>query len=65
MCLYCRDDWCLDGWGENTLCVLPTDSMCEAEVLNRAARELGETELDAALASGYGLFARPARHQGG
>ena len=63
--VYCRDQWYLDGWDEdkNGLRTFAIDRMDEAEILDRPAREIAEDELDAALTSGYGLFAGPAEQQ--
>ena len=63
--VYYRDQWYLDGWdeGKDALRTFAIDRMGEAEVLDRPAREVAEAELDAALTSGYGLFAGPAEQQ--
>lgn len=63
--VYYRDQWYLDGWDEdkNALRTFAIDRMEDAEILDRSAREVDETELDAALTSGYGLFAGPAEQQ--
>lgn len=63
--VYYRDQWYLDGWdeGKNALRTFAIDRMGEAEVLDEPAREVAEAELDAALTSGYGLFAGPAEQQ--
>ena len=63
--VYYRDQWCLDGWDEHkdALRTFAIDRMAEAELLDLPARDIAEAELDAALTSGYGLFAGPADQQ--
>lgn len=60
-----RDQWYLNGWdeGKDALRTFAIDRMDEAELLDRPAREIAEADLNAALTSGYGLFAGPAEHQ--
>ena len=63
--VYYRDQWYLDCWdeGKNALRTFSIDRMRDIEILHRAAREVGDDELDAALTTGYGLFSGPARHR--
>lgn len=63
--VYYRDQWYLDAWDEDkdALRTFAIDRMEEAEVLDQSAREVEEAELDAALTSGYGLFAGPAKQR--
>ena len=63
--VYYRDQWYLDGWdeGKDALRTFAIDRMDGAEILDRPAREIAEDELDAALTSGYGLFAGSAEQQ--
>lgn len=63
--VYYRDQWYLDGWDEdkNALRTFAIDRMGEAEILDGPARKIAEDTLDAALTSGYGLFAGSAQHK--
>ena len=63
--VYYRDQWYLDGWdeGKDALRTFAIDRMEETEILDRPAREIAEDELNAALTSGYGLFAGPAQQR--
>lgn len=63
--VYYRDQWYLDCWdeGKDALRTFSIDRMGEVEVLDRAARDVGDDELDAALTGGYGLFSGPARYK--
>ena len=63
--VYYRDQWYLDCWDEDkdALRTFSIDRMGDIETLDRAAREVGDEELDAALTPGYGLFSGPARYR--
>ena len=63
--VYYRDQWYLDGWDEskNALRTFAIDRMGQLELLDQPARQVAEADLDAALTSGYGLFAGPAEQQ--
>lgn len=63
--VYYRDQWYLDCWdeGKDALRTFSIDRMRDIEVLDSAAREVGEDELDAVLTGGYGLFSGPARYK--
>ena len=60
--VYYRDQWYVDIWdeGKNALRTFAIDRMDKAEVLDQPAPDVAETELNAALTLGYGLFAGPA-----
>jgi predicted DNA-binding transcriptional regulator YafY len=53
-----RDNWYLDAWCHlrNDLRSFALDAMREVSMLPGKAKEVPEAELDAALASGYGIF---------
>jgi predicted DNA-binding transcriptional regulator YafY len=53
-----RDNWYLDAWCHlrNALRSFALDAMREVSTLPGKAKEVPEAELDAALASGYGIF---------
>ena len=53
-----RDNWYLDAWCHlrNGLRSFALDAMREVAMLPGKAKEVPEAELDAALASGYGIF---------
>ena len=59
-----RDNWYLDAWchRRRALRTFAVDAIGDARILARAAREVPEAALDAALEAGYGIFAGPARH---
>ncbi len=63
--VYYRDQWYVDIWdeGKNALRTFAIDRMDKAEVLDQPAPDVAETELNAALTLGYGLFAGPAEQQ--
>ena len=63
--VYYRDQWYLDCWDEDkaALRTFALDLVKDIEILDRAAREVGERALNAALTAGYGLFAGPVRHR--
>lgn len=63
--VYYRDQWYLDCWdeGKDALRTFSIDRMGDVEILDRAARDVGDDELDAALTGGYGLFSVPARQK--
>jgi len=54
-----RDNWYLDAWCHlrNDLRSFAVDAIRDARLLDAAAREIAEAELDAHLGSGYGIFA--------
>ena len=54
-----RDQWYMDGWDEDkhALRTFSVDRMTGVKVLQVAATECDERELDAALTRGYGIFA--------
>ena len=54
-----RDNWYLDTWDHDreALRSFAVDRMAEALALETTARDVPEAELDAALASSYGIFA--------
>lgn len=53
-----RENWYLDGWSHerDDLRVLALDQMRDARVLETAARDVPEAELDQVLRSSYGIF---------
>lgn len=53
-----RDAWYLDAWchTRNGLRTFSVDRISQARVLNDKARDISETQLDADLASSYGIF---------
>jgi predicted DNA-binding transcriptional regulator YafY len=54
-----RDNWYLDAWCHmrRALRTFAVDAILESRALGRACREVPDTDLDAALAAGYGIFA--------
>ncbi len=54
-----RDNWYLDAWchTRRALRTFAVDAVLDARILARAAREVAEDVLDAALAGSYGIFA--------
>jgi predicted DNA-binding transcriptional regulator YafY len=54
-----RDNWYLDAWCHlrDELRSFAVDAIKTVKTLDGAARDIPETELDAALGSGYGIFA--------
>jgi predicted DNA-binding transcriptional regulator YafY len=54
-----RDNWYLDAWdhGRGALRTFALDAMRGVAVAEGRARDVSEAELDATLASGYGIFA--------
>ena len=54
-----RDNWYLDAWchWRNALRSFAVDAVLAAQVLNRAAVDVAEAELDVVLGAGYGIFA--------
>ncbi len=60
--IYYRSNWYLEAWchSSNELRSFALDSIHEAKVLDRAAREVEEAVLDAHVGMGYGIFAGPA-----
>jgi predicted DNA-binding transcriptional regulator YafY len=54
-----RDNWYLDAWchWRNALRSFAVDAITAVSVLDRAAIDVPEDELDAVLGSGYGIFA--------
>ncbi len=59
-----RDNWYLDAFDEtrDALRSFALDRISDVKLLEGAAKELGEVELDAALTTGYGIFSGAARH---
>ncbi len=53
-----RDNWYLDAWCHlrNDLRSFSIDAIRGADILDQVAREVSTEELDAVLASGYGIF---------
>ena len=58
-----RENWYLDGYDHDrkALRVFALDRMRELELLEQRADDVAEAELDAHLASGYGIFSGPAK----
>ena len=56
--IYYRDNWYLDAWCHlrDDLRAFSVDSIEVAELLDKRAKEIEETWLDAVLGSGYGIF---------
>lgn len=59
-----RGNWYLDAWDHDRegLRSFSVDRITRARVLDEAARDIGEEELDRHLASGYGIFSGEPRH---
>ena len=57
--IHYRDNWYLDGWCHlrRGLRSFSVDAMREVQVLDTAAIEVADTELDEVLGAGYGIFA--------
>jgi predicted DNA-binding transcriptional regulator YafY len=57
--IHYRDNWYLDAWCHlrNGLRSFAVDAIRSAQVLDRPAIDVAETELDAVLGAGYGIFA--------
>ncbi len=57
--IYYRDNWYLDAWChlKNALRSFSVDSVKKVELLEPAAIDVDENELNAELGSGYGIFA--------
>ncbi len=57
--IHYRDNWYLDAWCHlrNELRSFAIDAIRRAEIIDRAARDIDDTTLDAVLGSGYGIFA--------
>ena len=57
--IYYRDNWYLDAWchAKKALRSFSIDAIKRAEVLDAAAIDVNESELDEELSSGYGIFA--------
>jgi predicted DNA-binding transcriptional regulator YafY len=57
--IHYRDNWYLDAWCHlrRGLRSFALDAMRSARVLDKAAIDVGEHELDAVLGAGYGIFA--------
>lgn len=57
--IHYRDNWYLDAWCHlrKGLRSFALDAMRSARVLDKAAIDVGEHELDAVLGAGYGIFA--------
>ncbi|SER10667.1 Predicted DNA-binding transcriptional regulator YafY, contains an HTH and WYL domains [Solimonas aquatica] len=53
-----RDNWYLDAWCHRAmgLRTFAVDCVCEAQLLDSAAQELPDTQLDEALGGSYGIF---------
>lgn len=58
-----RDNWYLDAWDDDRegLRSFAVDRISGARLLETAARDLPETELDAQLAASYGIFSGPPK----
>jgi predicted DNA-binding transcriptional regulator YafY len=58
-----RDNWYLDAWDHDRegLRSFAVDRISGARLLETAARDLPETELDAQLAASYGIFSGPPK----
>jgi predicted DNA-binding transcriptional regulator YafY len=54
-----RDNWYLDAWCHlrQALRSFSVDAIGQVQVLDRACTEVADTELDAVLGAGYGIFA--------
>jgi len=54
-----RYNWYLDAWCHvrNDLRTFAVDAISQAQVVEQAARKVGEDELDRVLGAGYGIFA--------
>ena len=54
-----RDNWYLDAWCHlrDELRSFAVDAIQTAKATNQAARDIADSELDATLAAGYGIFA--------
>ena len=59
-----RDNWYLDAFDEtrDALRSFALDRINDVKLLEGAAKELSETDLDAALTTGYGIFSGAARN---
>ena len=57
--IHYRDNWYLDAWchWRRALRSFSVDAMRQVRVLDKAAIEVNEAELDAVLGAGYGIFA--------
>ncbi len=57
--IHYRDNWYLDAWchWRNALRSFAVDAVLAAQVMDRAAIDVAEAELDAVLGAGYGIFA--------
>lgn len=57
-----RDNWYLDAWchRRDALRIFSLDRIREAKVLDEAALDIDEEELDQSLASAFGIFSGPA-----
>ncbi len=62
--IHYRDNWYLDAWchWRQALRSFAVDAIETAQVLERSALDVAETELDAVLGAGYGIFAGRAVH---
>lgn len=59
-----RDNWYLDAWchRRRALRTFAVDAIEQASILTKVARDMPASALNAALESGYGIFAGAARH---
>jgi predicted DNA-binding transcriptional regulator YafY len=59
-----RDNWYLDAWCHQSdgLRTFSIDRLRKAKILERAAQDIPEDQLDAHFASGYGIFAGAPKH---
>ena len=57
--IHYRDNWYLDAWCHvrNALRSFSVDAIRSAQALDKTAIDVADTELDAVLGSGYGIFA--------
>ncbi|MCC7490274.1 MAG: WYL domain-containing protein [Gammaproteobacteria bacterium] len=62
--IHYRDNWYLDAWCHlrRALRTFAVDAIRDARIAGRAAREVPDAALDAALEGGYGIFAGPVAH---
>jgi predicted DNA-binding transcriptional regulator YafY len=62
--IHYRDNWYLDAWchQRNALRSFAVENIKAAHILDQAAIELADAELDAHFAAGYGIFAGKPQH---
>ena len=61
--IHYRDNWYLDAWCHQraALRIFAVERIKRTELLPQPAVDIGDTELDAHFAAGYGIFAGPAQ----